>query len=79
MFLVPTKLIIQPGLPVDRGFLIYESSDNKACEMNTVSGTKRSEIMIHEDKRPVLKFASQYLQGFETNPCRLTFNIKTRV
>ena len=50
MFQVPTKLIIQPGQPVDRGFLIYESSDNKACEMNTVSGTKRSEIMIHEDK-----------------------------
>ena len=28
--------------------------------------------------RPVLKFASQCLQGFETNPCRLPFNVKTR-
>ena len=50
MYQVPTNLIVQPGQPVDRGFLIYESCENNKCVMNTVSGATRSEIMIHEDK-----------------------------
>ncbi|WP_339381925.1 class I SAM-dependent methyltransferase [Calothrix sp. FACHB-1219] len=29
--------------------------------------------------RPVLKLASQYLQGFETNPCRFSLNVTIRV
>ncbi|NJM22671.1 MAG: hypothetical protein HC907_30165 [Richelia sp. SM1_7_0] len=39
--------IIQPGQPVDDGFILYYNGSNN---WQTVSGAKRSQIMLHEDK-----------------------------
>lgn len=50
MYRVPTNLIIQPGQPVEEGFLVYESKDCSMCKMDVTKGVKRTEIMIHEDK-----------------------------
>lgn len=44
---VNTKLLVQPGQPVDEGFLVlYRGSTS----YTTTEGTTRSEIMIHNDK-----------------------------
>lgn len=47
MYEVSTKRQIQPGEPVDDGFVIL-FDDN--VEFSTNEGTTRSQIMIHEDK-----------------------------
>lgn len=46
-FYLKTNLIIQPGQPVDEGYLpIYQGSNT----WKTLSGGTRSQIMFHEDK-----------------------------
>lgn len=47
MYNVLTKRFLQPGQPVDDGFLVQHSSQTQFA---TSAGTVRSEIMIHEDK-----------------------------
>ena len=39
--------IIQPGQPVDDGFIIYYQGSNT---FNLIGGARRSQIMLHEDK-----------------------------
>jgi len=46
-FTLKNTRIIQPGQPVDDGFIIYYNGSNN---WRTVKGTERSEIMLHEDK-----------------------------
>ena len=46
-FYIKTNLIVQPGQPVDEGFLpIYHNSNT----WKTLQGATRSQIMFHEDK-----------------------------
>lgn len=46
-FKVPTKLIVQPGQPVDEGYLVLYNGSNT---FTTINGNIRSEVMFHCDK-----------------------------
>ena len=46
-FHLKNKRIIQPGQPVDDGFILYYKGSNN---WETLTGGKRSQIMLHEDK-----------------------------
>lgn len=49
-FWLDLKLIIQPGQPVDEGYLpLYNGSNT----WKTLKGNTRSQIMFHEDKPPI--------------------------
>ena len=46
-FYLKTKLIVQPGQPVDEGYLPFYKGSNT---WKTLNGETRSQIMFHEDK-----------------------------
>ncbi len=63
----PTEKILLP--PTDPNAEVMEISGYKLVYVN---GACPRNYRVY--KRPIRKLTSQYLQGFETSPCRFCFN-----